>query len=62
MILKKKRKITFGKATEYNGIIYKKGFINFSENLLEQIGITEDNPNVVVIQDTVHNCLIIKAE
>lgn len=57
----KKRKLIFTNNRTVNGITYRKGNITFGKNVLEDFGITEDNPEVYVIEDYLNKCLIIKA-
>ncbi len=57
----RKRKMIFTNNRITDGAIYRKGNITFGKNVLEDFGITEDNPEVYVIEDYVNKCLIIKA-
>lgn len=56
-----KKKVSFQTASKYNGIEYKTGRINISPTTLEEFGIDEDNPEILVKYDNANNQIVIMA-
>lgn len=60
MKVAKNKKVTFMTTRTYKGEQYKAGRISISPDILSDFGITEEEPEIILIQDFENNCLIIK--